>query len=40
MTVAVVWMIVGGMFYTFTIGNLTSVLSNQNTRQSQISSKV
>ncbi len=25
---AVCWMIVGGFFYTFTIGNLTSVLSN------------
>jgi voltage-gated potassium channel Kch len=25
---AVSWMIVGGFFYTFTIGNLTSVLSN------------
>ena len=30
--VAVSWMILGGFFYTFTIGNLTSVLSNQNTR--------
>jgi voltage-gated potassium channel Kch len=32
MVVAVCWMILGGFFYTFTIGNLTSVLSNQNTR--------
>jgi voltage-gated potassium channel Kch len=28
MIIAVIWMILGGMFYTFTIGNLTSVLSN------------
>ena len=33
-------MILGGFFYTFTIGNLTSVLSNQNTRQSQIRDRV
>jgi Ion transport protein len=32
MVMAVCWMIVGGFFYTFTIGNLTSVLSNQNSR--------
>ena len=37
---AVSWMIVGGFFYTFTIGNLTSVLSNQNSRQSQIRDKI
>ncbi len=40
MIVAVSWMIIGGCFYTFTIGNLTSVLSNQNTRRSQIHDKV
>lgn len=40
MIVAVIWMILGGFFYTFTIGNLTSVLSNQNTRISQIRDKV
>ena len=28
MMVAVGWMVLGGFFYTFTIGNLTSVLSN------------
>ena len=28
MVLAVCWMILGGFFYTFTIGNLTSVLSN------------
>jgi hypothetical protein len=38
--VAVCWMILGGFFYTFTIGNLTSVLSNQNTRQQMIRDKV
>lgn len=32
MVVAVCWMVFGGFFYSFTIGNLTSVLSNQNTR--------
>jgi voltage-gated potassium channel Kch len=37
---AVSWMILGGFFYTFTIGNLTSVLSNQNSRQSQIRDKI
>ena len=40
MIIAVVWMIVGGFFYTFTIGNLTTVISNQNTRQSQINDRV
>ncbi|CDW72811.1 cation channel family protein [Stylonychia lemnae] len=40
MIIAVIWMIVGSFFYTFTIGNLTSVISNQNTRQSQISDRV
>jgi len=38
--IAVSWMIMGGFFYTFTIGNLTSVLSNQNSRQSQTRDKI
>lgn len=40
MVLAVCWMILGGFFYTFTLGNLTSVLSNSNSRQSQIQDKI
>jgi voltage-gated potassium channel Kch len=40
MLIAVSWMILGGFFYTFAIGNLTSVLSNQNSRQQQIRDKI
>jgi hypothetical protein len=34
MCVALCWMIIGSMFYTFAIGNLSSMLSNMDTRES------
>lgn len=40
MVLAIFWMILGGFFFTFTIGNLSSMLSNLNTRESQISDKI
>lgn len=39
MLMACCWIIVGGSFFTFTIGKLSSVLSNLNTRESQIKEK-
>ena len=40
MVFAICWMIIGSFFYTFTIGNLSSVLSNIDTRESQIKEKL
>lgn len=34
MVLAICWMLIGGMFYTFAIGNLASLLSNLDTRES------
>ncbi len=34
MILALFWMIIGGSFYTFAIGNLSSMLSNLDTRAS------
>ena len=39
MIMACSWVILGGFFFTFTIGKLSSVLSNLNTRESQIKEK-
>lgn len=40
MMISVIWMFVGGIFYSFAIGNLTSILTNINTRKVQIEDKV
>jgi len=40
MVLAITWMMIGGFFYTFTIGNLSSVLSNLDTRESALSEKL
>jgi len=40
MALAILWMMVGGFFYTFTIGNLSSVLSNLDTRESALQDKL
>ena len=40
MTLAISWMLIGGCFYTFTIGNLTTVLSNIDSREGLLQDKV
>jgi len=40
MGIAIAWMVIGGFFYTFTIGNLSSVLSNLDTRENNLRDKL
>jgi hypothetical protein len=40
MLFATFWMILGGFFFSFTISNLASILSNMDTRESQINDKI
>ena len=40
MCFAIMWMILGAGFYSYAIGNLASVLSNMDTRESTKESKI
>ena len=40
MILSAIWMLIGSFFFTFTIGKLSSVLSNLNSRETQINEKV
>ena len=40
MGLCILWMVLGGFFYTFTIGNLSSYLSNLDTKESILSDKL